>query len=81
MIDGRFFVHYSDSLERNKESTKQVVRMKQTNYEKSIMYSVQVATLEKLRASDLIGEEEHRELLRKVRNKYDLISDVDIIGG
>ena len=55
--------------------------MKQTNYEKSIMYSVQVATLEKLRASDLIGEEEHRELLRKVRNKYDLISDVDIIGG
>ena len=48
---------------------------------KSIMYSVQVATLERILADGLIDEEEHKALLGKIRSKYNVLSDVDIIGG
>ena len=55
--------------------------MRHNDYEKSILYSVQVATLERVHADGLIDDEEHKELLKKVRSKYNVFSDVDIIGG
>ena len=50
-------------------------------YEKSIMYSVQVACLERLKADGLMGDEEKEYLLKKLKTEFGVLTDVDIIGG
>ena len=76
------FLQYTNNYHNNISIEMiKVIDMKHKEYEKSIMYSVQVATLERILADGLIDEEEHKALLGKSRSKYNVLSDVDIIGG
>lgn len=55
--------------------------MRTNEYEKSIMYSVQVACFERMKADGLMEDEEKEDLLKKLKAKFGVLTDVDIIGG